>query len=136
MIDYESLGAVNSERSQIEIMLYLFAKWTQLPELYAFFAHDGQFLKFLREFGGTTLHIPSADRVARMFRNVRIWNALREVAPASGEGGKRFARLVKDMASMFEITENRVRAIYREVDAEVRKQGESLSGFLDSASKR
>ena len=134
MISFDDgIGSVDSTRSQIEIILYLFAQWTQLPELYSFFQHDEEFLRFMKEFGGTTIHVPSQERLGRMFRNVRIWNVLNKLAPA--EEGKHFTRAVKDLAEAMELTENRVRAIYREVDAVIKEQSGGLRAFLDRLKK-
>ena len=120
-----SVVASPTSDSQAATILYLLARWTQLPELHSFFNHDGEFLRFLKEFGGVTLHIPEPDKVGRMFRNVKIWNSLRRLPE-----GEAFAAKVRSLAQTFELSENRIRGIFREVDEEIRKQANAIDGLL------
>lgn len=118
------------EASQIEIILYLLAKWSHLPDLYSFFNHDGEFLRFLSEFGGTTMTIPAPERVGTLFRDVKIWNSLRGLAE-----GEEYASRARQLAQTFELSENRVRGIFRDVDREIRKARAEMNKLIGGKEK-
>lgn len=111
------------EKTALWIVALLMGRFTMLPELMDFFAYDAQkVLEFIDRFGGMSLVIPGRQEVGRMARDINIYRALTAAKNAEN---------VKRLASLYGVTQDRVRAIFSET-SEALEALDKQSGFDSS----
>ncbi len=76
----------SNEPTELEALLLLFQRFTNLPEIYDFLSDpelmttngDKRFLNFLDLFGGLSITVPDRQRVAAMVRDIAIFRSMLE----------------------------------------------------------
>lgn len=96
------------EGSDMRMVLLLVAKWEPMVELLDFFDGDSsRLMEFVDLFGGTTLRVPSRDRIGQMARDLDVWTRLRATSDRRTE--------IEEIAREYQITPTRVEKIAEEM---------------------
>lgn len=89
----------------IDVILYLNAKYTLLPEISEVFGKE-HILKFIETFGGKTIKVPAIEDVEKTVEWITIWSLVRKNNSSEN---------VKKIANRYGIKEAEVRLAYEKV---------------------
>lgn len=117
------------EPTELESLVYLLQRFTNLPELYDFLSDaavrskpvDAQLLLFLDRFGGMTLFIPARDKVAEMVRDIHVFRAM--CCDATKQNRER-------LASIYHLSPHNIRQIHARVSRVFHHHSRAVQGML------
>lgn len=109
----------SEDRRALYLTLMILERFTQLPELLDFFGSSQRFLDFIDRFGGMTLSIPDRPEIAKLARDLHIYQTLSKTP---------HQWVVDRMADYYGLTDTRIRQIFGEVKVKIQRLDEESGG--------